>query len=219
MVGTGTFVAVGIFWVDVISASFCKDDRNSNLGKAEVIASEISTAALISSLFHCSSLCRCSFLHQLVCIGISIATDDDVADLALRGTAINIDICHRILYWYQWVLGIVFATQKYCLFCSDREKKDGTLRLLLLMGKLPGEYQQGSYAWGIVTCTVIDTVSIYRFLYAEMIPVGRIDEILIFLVTARKNGCYIMGIGYIYVIFKFDIAFCPEVNAQKNISL
>ena len=52
-----------------------------------------------------------------------------------------------------------------------------------------------------------------------MIPVGRIDEILIFLVTARKNGCYIMGIGYIYVIFKFDIAFCPEVNAPKNISL
>ena len=103
MVGMGTFVAVGIFWVDVISASFCKDDRNSNLGKTEVIASEISTAALISSLFHCSSLCRCSFLHQLVCIGISIATDDDVADLALRGTAINIDFCHRCLE--SWLLG------------------------------------------------------------------------------------------------------------------
>ena len=49
-----------------------------------------------------------------------------------------------------------------------------------------------------------------------MIPVGRIDEILIFLVTARKNGCYIMGIGYIYVIFKFDIAFCPEVNCLES---
>ena len=83
MVGTGTFVAVGIFWVDVISASFCKDDRNSNLSKAEVIASVISTAALISSLFHGSSLCRCRFFHQLVCIGIFIATDDDVVDLAL----------------------------------------------------------------------------------------------------------------------------------------
>lgn len=106
------------------------------------------------------------------------------------------------------MLCIVLTTQKHGFLCCYGKEEDGTFWSLFERGELFGEYQKCCYTRGVVAGSVIDAITIHRLLDAKVVPVGRVDEVLILLTGARKNGSHIVGIGDIHVIFELDVTLC-----------
>ena len=70
------------------------------------------------------------------------------------------------------------------LFPGDRDEENRPCRTLSLVMKLGRHFEDGGRARRVVHRAVVDLVALERRILAEVIPVGRVDDVLVLLRAA-----------------------------------
>src|SRR5262249_59043384 len=77
------------------------------------------------------------------------------------------------------MLSVVFGSEKPLFLCGYRKKKHRPLRWSGQAGERLSQFQERSDSRGVVKCSVEDLITLEFLVFAEMIPVCRVDHVVI----------------------------------------
>ena len=115
-------------------------------------------------------------------------TDEDhIFGLSPGIQAIHIDIRQSVFQRIQRIFGVIFRAQQALLLGGYREEQDGAFGRGLQFGIGACDFQQPGAAGGVIDRSVIDLIALEAWISAEVIPVRRVDHVLVF---ARRIAAF-----------------------------